>query len=585
MSNLLASFNAGVSGLHSAQTSLNTTSHNLANAQTTGYTRQQTVVTDSFYQKEYGTYGNLVPVGTGTVIAKTRQIRNTFLDEQYRVQLGRQSFYTENLMASRELEDMLGELFAEQFSTSISDLWTALQSLSESPGDIVARDQLVSVATQFIQRSQVLQSELNTYQTSLNEEVQNQVDSINEIVGEIRKLNLEIRKFEVTGQPANDYRDKRNDYLDQLASIINFETNEEKDGTITIFAEGGYLLDTENQYLLETKYISQEAQLLKPVWKIGGDFFLRKSLEYSSENKTDIGSLRGIMVARGNYAANFTDVPQKPEKEDFATDAAYNTAMAQYNEDLKVYNQGIGASVVMQIQAQIDTLVHSIVTSVNNALSPLKEVTLDDGSTIRILDEEKALIGDDENETMGAELFTRRGTERFTQETVTINGEQQQVYRYNEEDPSDEYTLYTIQQLIVNPDVQRDPSALPTKNSKQSGKYGGFAHEEWLEMADTIHETVGVLNPNSSTTYNVFGYYTQMVSELSTTGNIWYGIVSNQEITVTTAFNERQNVMGVSTDEELSNLIKFQQCYNASSRYITTVAQMLEYLIERLGGR
>lgn len=585
MSNLLASFNAGVSGLHSAQTSLNTTSHNLANAQTTGYTRQQTVVTDSFYQKEYGTYGNLVPVGTGTVIAKTRQIRNTFLDEQYRVQLGRQSFYTENLMVSRELEDMLGELFAEQFSTSISDLWTALQSLSESPGDIVARDQLVSVATQFIQRSQVLQSELNTYQTSLNEEVQNQVDSINEIVGEIRKLNLEIRKYEVTGQPANDYRDKRNDYLDQLASIINFETNEEKDGTITIFAEGGYLLDTENQYLLETKYISKEAKLLKPVWKIGGDFFLRKSLEYSSENKTDIGSLRGIMVARGNYAANFTDVPQKPEKEDFATDAAYNTAMAQYNEDLKVYNQGIGASVIMQIQAQIDTLVHSIVTSVNNALSPLKEVKLDDGNTIRILDEEKALIGDDENETMGAELFTRRGTERFTQETVTINGVSQQVYRYNEEDPSDEYTLYTIQQLIVNPDVQRDPSALPTKNSKESGKYGGFAHEEWLEMADTIHETVGVLNPNSSTTYNVFGYYTQMVSELSTTGNIWYGIVSNQEITVTTAFNERQNVMGVSTDEELSNLIKFQQCYNASSRYITTVAQMLEYLIERLGGR
>lgn len=197
-------------------------------------------------------------------------------------------------MASRELEDMLGELFAERFSTSIGDLWTALQSLSESPGDIVARDQLVSVATQFVQRSQVLQSELNTYQTSLNEEVQKQVDSINEIVGEIRELNFQIRKFEVTGQPANDYRDKRNDYLDQLASIINFEVNEEKDGTISIFSEGAYLLDTENQYLLETEYISKEEKLLKPVWKAGGDFFLRKSLEYSTENKTDIGSLREL---------------------------------------------------------------------------------------------------------------------------------------------------------------------------------------------------------------------------------------------------------------------------------------------------
>lgn len=634
MGNLLASFNAGVSGLHSAQTSLNTTSHNLANAQTTGYTRQQTVVTDSFYQKSYGAYGNLVPIGTGTVIEKTRQIRNTFLDEQYRAQLGRQSFYTENLMASRELEDMLGELHAEQFSTSISDLWTALQSLSESPGDIVSRDQLVSVATQFVQRSQVLQAELNTYQTSLNEEVQKQVDSINEIVGEIRELNFQIRKFEITGQPANDYRDKRNDYLDQLASIINFETHEEKDGTVTIFSEGAYLLDTENQYLLKTEYVGgakpqkpeetdfdltdpdgaadyaaalekynedmknyNNAKLLKPVWKSGGDFFLRKSLEYSTENKTDIGSLRGIMVARGNFAAKFTDVPQepkKPEKKDFtgatadadyaAAMAEYNTAMVQYSEDLKVYNQGTGVSVVMQIQSQVDTLVHSIVTAVNNALSPLKEVTLDDGSKIRILDEEKALIGDDENETMGAELFTRRGTERFTKETVTINGVPQEVYRYNEEDPTDEYTLYTIGQLIVNLDVQKDPSMLPTKNSIQSGKYGSFAHEEWLKMADAIHETVGVMNPNSSTTYNVFGYYTQMVSELSTTGNIWYGIVSNQEITVTTAFNERQNVMGVSTDEELSNLIKFQQCYNASSRYITTIDEMLEYIIERLGG-
>ena len=63
-----------------------------------------------------------------------------------------------------------------------------------------------------------------------------------------------------------------------------------------------------------------------------------------------------------------------------------------------------------------------------------------------------------------------------------------------------------------------------------------------------------------------------------------FGIIDNQNITVNTIDNERQNVMGVSTEEELSNMIKYQQCYNASSRYITTVAQMLEYLIERLGG-
>lgn len=584
MSNLMASFNAGVSGLHSAQTSLNTTAHNLANAQTTGYTRQQTMVVDSFYQKSYGSYGNSILVGTGTVIAKTRQIRNTFLDEQYRLQLGRESFYEANLDAALELEDMLGELFGEQFSGAVDDLWESLQSLAESPGDIVRRDQLVSVAEQLVERSQVLQTQLNAYQTSLNDEVREQVSKINSIVGEIRDLNFQIRKYEANGNPANDYRDKRNEYLDQLGSLINFEINEEVDGTITIYSEGAYLLDSANQYLLTTEYESSTSQLLKPVWATGGDYFTRKTLEYSSEQETDIGSLRGIMVARGNYAANYTDMPVRPQQEDYASQAEYDAAMIQFNKDLEAYNRTIGASVVMQIQTQLDTLVHSIVTAVNDALSPLKEVTLDDGTTIRILDEEKALIGDDENETMGAELFSRRSVERFTKKSVSIGGVMTEVYCYNEEEESDPYTLYTINQLTVNSAVQKDPSVLPTKNNKESGKYGGFAHEEWLSMADAVHETVGALDPNSTTTYNVFGYYTEMVSELGIVGNIWSGIVTNQETTVTTVFNERQNVMGVSTDEELANLIQYQQCYNASSRYITTVAEMLEYLIERLGG-
>ena len=78
MGNLMTSFNAGVSGLHSAQQSLTVTSHNLANAGTVGYTRQQVLVTDSFYQKSYGVHDNVMAVGTGTTISLTRQVRNTF---------------------------------------------------------------------------------------------------------------------------------------------------------------------------------------------------------------------------------------------------------------------------------------------------------------------------------------------------------------------------------------------------------------------------------------------------------------------------------------------------------------------------
>ena len=137
---------------------------------------------------------------------------------------------------------------------------------------------------------------------------------------------------------------------------------------------------------------------------------------------------------------------------------------------------------------------------------------------------------------------------------------------------------------MLNPTVGRDSSTLPTMYSDKSDGKKGYANNELLGIAQAFDESIRTLNPNSLTTYDIKHFYVGMVTELGTQGNVWNGIIDNQNITVNTIDNERQNVMGVSTEEELSNMIKYQQCYNASSRYITTVAQMLEYLIERLGG-
>ena len=115
MGNLFASFNTGVSGLHSAQSSLYTTAHNIANATTEGYSRQQVIVTDAFYSTRYGAYANRLQIGKGTDIAEIRQVRNTFLDAQYRVQAGRQSFYEAQYKAVQEIEDLFGEMEGEEF--------------------------------------------------------------------------------------------------------------------------------------------------------------------------------------------------------------------------------------------------------------------------------------------------------------------------------------------------------------------------------------------------------------------------------------------------------------------------------------
>lgn len=599
MSNLMASFNAGVSGLQSAQASLNTTAHNLANAHTPGYTRQQVLITDSFYQNNMGQHNNLMQVGTGTVIVRTRQIRNTFLDARYRLEFGRQGFYEVNQNTAREIEDMLGELEGESFLNSITDLQRSLKSLAEDPSEIVYKDEMVSMATLFVQRAQEVRKELNLYQTSLNSEVLRQVNAINDLVSKVREMNKQIQKYEIMGESANDYRDKRNEYLDELGYYIDFETNEEKDGTITIYSEGAFLLEPSRQNFLSVEYESPTSRLLKPTWESGGDYFRNKSLAYSSKAGTDVGTLRGLMVARGNYAANYTDTPVKPDEEDFANSRDYEIAMSQYEDEVKKYNEGVGASVVMSVQSQLDMLVHGIVTMINDAFCKDKKLTLADGTTLRVLDEENAWQGDDINSTIGTEVFSRRGYERYKEVTladkdgnplkdsegndlVDADGKPLTVKVYQEEDPADPGTLYSIVNLEVNPALLKDSSRLPVMYNDKTGAKDGYVIE-LKEVVDSFENDIGTLNPNSLTTYNSLDFYQGMIEELSVRGSVWNGVVSNQETTVTSIDTERQNVMGVSSEEELSDLIKFQRCYDASSRYITTVAEMLEYLIERLG--
>ncbi len=591
MGNLFASFNTGVSGLHSAQTSLNTTAHNLSNATTTGFTRQQTMVTDAFYSTRYGAYANHLQVGMGTNVAEIRQIRNTFLDAQYRLQVGRESFYNAQYEAVQEIEDLFGEMEGEEFLNSLTDLKSAVDELAKQPNDIVLRAELVSVASQFAERSQVLQSQLSEYQKNMNQEVENQVNEINNIISQIKDYNVLIRKYEATDENANDYRDSRNLLLDQLASYINYEVNEEVDGTITVYAEGSFLLEGNVQYKLTTEFESETSKLLKPVWESGGDFFLRGELSYSVENNSDTGSLHGLLVARGTQMADYTDIPKKPKEEDYISELTgsvdereFFNAMENYKRAVENYNENLSPSIVMTVQAQFDQLIHGVATMLNDALCPNKELELIDGTTITILDTDIAPIGDDEESTMGTELFSRRNTERYTEMTVTVldeegNPQPLTVYKYNEEDPSDRYTLYTADQIEVNPQLLKDPSKLPLNANPSEGHVDGYTMKMCEEIITKWQTEFATLDPNSLTTYDFNGYYGALVGQFATQGNVWKGIIENQEITVHAIEGERQNVMGVSTDEELSNLIKYQQCYNASSRYITVIDEMIEHLL------
>jgi flagellar hook-associated protein 1 FlgK len=91
------------------------------------------------------------------------------------------------------------------------------------------------------------------------------------------------------------------------------------------------------------------------------------------------------------------------------------------------------------------------------------------------------------------------------------------------------------------------------------------------------------LNPNAVTKLSMLDYYDALIAQVANTGSVNKTLAANQEMTVDTIDNAREQIVGVSSDEELEFMIEFQNAYNASSRFINVVSEMLEHVITALG--
>lgn len=592
MSSLLTSFGTGVSGIHVAQSGLNVAAHNIANTDTEGYVRQQLIVADHTYITNFNENVGLSQVGLGTHVSLVLQRRSEFLDLQFREESGRLSFYEVRSETVSEMEDLFGEMDSESFAKDISSIWSAFQELSKTPDDITSRELLISEANSFLEKCKTLYQQIGEYQTNLNTKIKDCVNTINDLSERIYKLNCDIVYYQATGQRPNDLYDARNLLLDELSKYVPIHTEAYSNGTVTVSIEGIPLVTGDSFYTMTTEKINPGSDLLKPVWADngGGDVF-REGLSFSTEAKTDIGMLKGILITRGSFVGRYTDAPVKPLEEDYVNEAgvpdkvAYKKAMNEYNDQIAYYNDMVRPSVVTTLQSQLDTLVHGMVTTINDALCPNKEIEIINAQgqkeTIKVLDEENAPVGC--NGSIGYELFRRANADRYVTETVTLaDGSRAEVKRYQEESEEDIFSLYTLSQIEINSDIVVDSAYLPLLENDGSGFAGGYASSHLTDLLDKWNDNQLVLNPESNTQYNFRDFYIGMIGELGTSGKIANNYIDSETTLVQSVEGQRQSLVGVSTDEELVDLIKFQHMYNACSRYITVIDEMLESLITSL---
>ncbi len=644
MGSLFTSFGVGVQGIHASQSGLNTTSHNLANTKTPGYTRQQNINADMPYQTYKVTNKHTSQIGMGTRVDAIRQIRDQFLDKEYRLEFSRQSFYSKLVETENEVEDVFGEMEGVEFRSALNEIWEQIQTLSTDPGSIVYRKLFIAGGEAFIDRAYDVYRELTNYQKGLNDEISKKVKRINEIGEEIAKYNKIITQTEAAGvENANDYRDLRNLLMDELAGLTYYTYQEDVDGKLQVYIDGAPLVIEGKSYHMHCEELSEDTGMYNVVWSDNGfgDVYDLETA-YSNKDRTDTGSLYGILTARGRKFANYTDLPvapKEPQEKDYRdTDGAfdeeaYNEAYeqyeldyAQFEKDTKVFNNTTGNSIITKIESQFDRFVHDMVTMINDVLCPNIDFELDgisatdingvqvdlEAGNYKILDVVNSPTGTDDDLTIGEELFKRTTTDRYqvlvldaplyrkdangdemidedgnpvpaTLEFTDSEGNTKyKLFVYNEEQEDDIFSQYTIINLQMNDNVLANYSLLPVKVSPLAGGTGAYAQDMFTDLISNWQkETIG-LDPNTLTVYSYDRYYEEMVGALGTQGQIWTSMLEHQTSLADDVEAQRQQIAGVSTEEELVSLLQYQHAFNAASRYINAIDQMLQNLIEKL---
>lgn len=430
-----------------------------------------------------------------------------------------------------------------------------------------------------------------------------------------------ISQAEASGlENANDYRDDRNLLLDELAEYTYYVYEEDIDGKIQVYINNAPLVIEGNSYHMKCEQIDEDTPMYKPVWADNGygDVY-RLDEAYSHEKKTDTGSLLGLLTARGNKFANYLDMPVKPDREDpkynpggVFDQNAYDLDYKKFNDELKVFNNTTGNSILTKIETQFDVLIHNITTMINDILCPNSTVTaagtgtdangntVNFGAGAKVLDVTNCLVGTDDEGTIGEELFARKGVSRYnvltvagpmtdangntiTQETTDANGNTvYKLYLYNEEDPDELWTQYSIRDLEINDKILANYSILPVKENPLAGHTDVYSQQMYTDMLSFWNNKTASLDPNILTVYKYDDYYDQMVGALGTQGSVWYSILEDQIVETEGFEDKRQQIAGVSTDEELVSLLQYQHAFNAASRYINTIDEMLQHIIERL---
>lgn len=272
-----------------------TASHNIANANTPGYTRQRVNLTASFDPYTVPSLGRPeLPgqLGTGVGIAAIERVRDEFLDLQIRNEVANLGYWEIKRDGLQKIEVILNEPSDNGLNNVMTAFWNAWQELSKNPESLAVRSEVRQRGVTLAETIQHLYRQLTQLQEDLNFNVGVVVNRINTIATQLADLNWQIARSVVVGDNPNDLRDRRDLLIDELAKLVDITVAEQADGTVTVAIGGRNLVE------------GIKADALQVVPDSGNNDFY--TVQWSDGAPVDFtkGNLAGMIWVRDSGVAN-----------------------------------------------------------------------------------------------------------------------------------------------------------------------------------------------------------------------------------------------------------------------------------------
>lgn len=212
-------------GLFTQQSALYTTGHNIANANTAGYSRQRVNMQPTLGFPGTGLNAPKTPgfIGTGVEAGSVQRIRDAFVDRQYRQESNKLGYWESRSEAITQMEDIMSEPSDFGLNVSLDQFWKSLQDLSTNPENSGTRKVVVQRGVAVAESFNYIHKQLSDIQGNLKNEIIVSTKDINSILDQIASLNGQIQSIEPNGYIPNDLYDSRDNLLDELSAYFPIE--------------------------------------------------------------------------------------------------------------------------------------------------------------------------------------------------------------------------------------------------------------------------------------------------------------------------------------------------------------------------